>query len=87
MIGTVGVVRLPGDTFLDSAEIAYGIHSDFWGKGYASEALGMFVGSYWATGRESFISISPAPVKRNLLTIIGFGRRGGRCEGHIGSEH
>jgi L-amino acid N-acyltransferase YncA len=36
----------------------------------------MFVGLYWAAGRESFVSISPAGVKKNLLMIIGFGRRG-----------
>jgi hypothetical protein len=87
MIGTVGVVRLPGDAFFDSAEIAYGIHSDFWGKGYASEALGMFVGLYWTAGRESLFSIYPAAVTRNLLMIFGFDRRWGGCEELIGSEH
>ncbi|PMD32166.1 acyl-CoA N-acyltransferase [Hyaloscypha variabilis F] len=64
MIGTVGVVRLPGDAFFDSAEIAYGIHSDFWGKGYASEALGMFVGLYWTAGRDG------VDVKNSLVASI-----------------
>jgi len=58
MIGTVGVIRLPGDAFFDSAEIAYGIHSDLWRKGYASESLGKFIGLYWAAGRESLFYIS-----------------------------
>jgi RimJ/RimL family protein N-acetyltransferase len=51
MIGTVGAVRLP-QAFEDAVEIAYGIYSDFWGNGYASEALGMFVELYWAAGRK-----------------------------------
>ncbi|KAE9366327.1 hypothetical protein N431DRAFT_352635, partial [Stipitochalara longipes BDJ] len=62
MVGTVGVVRLPGAEFVDAAEIAYGIHSEFWGKGYASEALGMFVALYWAAGRTD--------VKKTLVASV-----------------
>jgi hypothetical protein len=51
MIGTVGAVRLPQE-FEDAVEIAYGVHSDFWGNGYASEGLGMFVELYWTAGRK-----------------------------------
>ena len=57
MIGTVGAVRLPPGKN-DAVEIAYGIHSDFWGNGYASEALGMFVELYWAARRKSSVSSS-----------------------------
>jgi RimJ/RimL family protein N-acetyltransferase len=57
MIGTVGAVRLPQGVN-DAVEIAYGIHSEFWGKGYASEALGIFVKLYWQPERETYISFS-----------------------------
>lgn len=46
MIGTVGATQiLPDD---DAIEISYGLHSDFWGKGYMLEALGEFIKLYWA---------------------------------------
>jgi RimJ/RimL family protein N-acetyltransferase len=44
MVGTVGTTRLSDD---DAMEIAYGLHSDYWGRGYMSEALGMFIKLYW----------------------------------------
>ncbi|KAH7409351.1 GNAT domain-containing protein [Cadophora sp. MPI-SDFR-AT-0126] len=40
MIGVVGIVR--------EAELGYRIHPDFWGKGYMSEALTMFLDMWWA---------------------------------------
>ncbi len=40
LIGVVGVVREP--------EIGYRIHPDYWGKGYMSEALTMFLKMWWA---------------------------------------
>ncbi|KAK0109667.1 hypothetical protein ONS95_002348 [Cadophora gregata] len=40
MIGVVGIVREP--------ELGYRIHPDFWGKGYMSEALTMFLQMWWA---------------------------------------
>ena len=48
MIGVVGAPRM-GPT---GGEIAYGLHPDFWGKGYATEALKMFIGIYWGPGSE-----------------------------------
>ena len=36
----------------DATEVGYGLHSEYWGRGYASEALGMFVEVYWTPGRE-----------------------------------
>ncbi|KIN07171.1 hypothetical protein OIDMADRAFT_110503 [Oidiodendron maius Zn] len=48
MIGTVGSTRLADE---DAIEIAYGLHSDYWGKGYMVEALGMFIKLYWAVER------------------------------------
>ena len=49
MIGTVGATRVTSVSSDEYAiEIAYGLHSDYWGKGYMSEALGMFIKLYWA---------------------------------------
>jgi len=39
MIGIVGIVR--------EQEIGYKVHPDFWGKGYMTEALRMFINMYW----------------------------------------
>jgi hypothetical protein len=46
MIGIVGAPRVSEE--LDAAEVAYGLHPDFWGLGYMSEALGLFIRVYWA---------------------------------------
>lgn len=39
VIGTIGAIRTP--------EVGYGIHPDYWGKGYASEALQAFMPFFW----------------------------------------
>jgi ribosomal-protein-alanine N-acetyltransferase len=39
MIGIIGIVR--------EQEIGYKVHPDFWGKGYMTEALKMFINLYW----------------------------------------
>ncbi|PMD33337.1 acyl-CoA N-acyltransferase [Hyaloscypha variabilis F] len=39
MIGVIGIVR--------EQEIGYRIHPDFWGKGFMSEALKMFIEMFW----------------------------------------
>jgi hypothetical protein len=64
MIGTVGAVRLPPNQE-DAVEIAYGILSGFWGRGFASEGLGLFVGLYWDAERVFSLSLD------------GFGSLGG----------
>jgi RimJ/RimL family protein N-acetyltransferase len=43
MIGVIGVVR--------EQDIGYRIHPEFWGKGYISEALRIFIDMWW--GMES----------------------------------
>ena len=45
MIGVIGIVR--------EQEIGYRIHPDFWGKGFMSEALKMFIEMFW--GMESML--------------------------------
>jgi RimJ/RimL family protein N-acetyltransferase len=51
MIGIIGVVR--------EQEIGYRLNPDFWGKGYMTEALAMFIEMWW--GMESMISLSRSP--------------------------
>lgn len=51
MIGTVGATRVLPDE--GAIEIAYGLHPDFWKKGYMHEALGMFIKIYWAENSTS----------------------------------
>jgi ribosomal-protein-alanine N-acetyltransferase len=47
MIGVIGIVR--------EQEIGYKVHPDFWGKGYMTEALRMFIDVYWKMeGKISF---------------------------------
>lgn len=45
MIGSIGIPRLSHDGV--ASEVGYGITPEFWGKGYASEALVMFVRLYF----------------------------------------
>jgi len=56
MIGIVGAVRILENQG-DAVEIAYGVLSDFWGKGYSSEALRMFVELYWDPKRKLVIDL------------------------------
>ena len=46
VIGSVGTPR-DGPA---GAEIGYGLYPDYWGKGYMSEALKLFIGIYWGPG-------------------------------------
>lgn len=51
MIGVMGVPRdIPA-----GAELAYTYHVDFWGKGYGTESLRLFLGIYWAPGSKSAV--------------------------------
>ncbi|KAE9379965.1 acyl-CoA N-acyltransferase [Stipitochalara longipes BDJ] len=50
MIGVIGIPRLSHDGL--AGEVGYGIMPSFWGKGYASEALGLFVRYYFNSKRE-----------------------------------
>jgi RimJ/RimL family protein N-acetyltransferase len=47
MIGVIAIVR--------EQEIGYKLHPDFWGKGYMTETLRMFIDMYWKMeGKKSF---------------------------------
>lgn len=50
MIGVIGIPRLSHDEM--AAEVGYGITPGFWGKGYASEALRLFVQHYFNSESE-----------------------------------
>lgn len=53
-IGNIGMPR--------EAEIGYRIHPDYWGQGYMSEALGMFIGFWWAEEGEGLFSLPHPPI-------------------------
>ena len=72
MIGTVGATRVASvSSDEDAIEIAYGLHSDYWGKGYMPEALGMFIKLYWA--EHSTTTAFPL-----LSSVIYFSLKAGR---------
>ncbi|PQE04879.1 hypothetical protein CJF30_00004666 [Rutstroemia sp. NJR-2017a BBW] len=48
-IGAVGVIRFEEGS---GAEVGYGIHPEYQRKGYATEALRLFVELYWSRKRE-----------------------------------
>jgi RimJ/RimL family protein N-acetyltransferase len=51
MIGVIGIPRLSHDGL--AAEVGYGLIPEFWGKGYALEALKMFA-KYYFNSRSKF---------------------------------
>lgn len=55
MIGCIGIPRLAED--LDGVEVGYGLHPDFWGKGYATEALQLFIKHYWNSKSETSLPV------------------------------
>lgn len=67
-IGVIGCIRFP-KTFIPTnpdpgePEIGYQLHPDFWGKGYATEALKACLEYYW--------NISEAP-HVNVKSIVAF---------------
>ncbi|TVY47868.1 hypothetical protein LOCC1_G001993 [Lachnellula occidentalis] len=46
LIGILCIPRVSSDG--EIPELGYGIHSDYWGHGYASEAIALFISFYWA---------------------------------------
>ncbi|KAH8900332.1 acyl-CoA N-acyltransferase [Thozetella sp. PMI_491] len=48
-IGFVGIFRVP--------QISYLLHDKYWGKGYATEALGAFLSEYWSRYPEGLPSM------------------------------
>ena len=53
MIGLVGTPR--------EQEAGYRLHPDYWGKGYMTEAFGMFLKLFWES--EGVFSWMSAPLK------------------------
>lgn len=54
MIGVVGTPRLAED--ISGVEVGYSLHPMFWGKGYATEALRLFVKHYFGSYRKTLSS-------------------------------
>ena len=46
LIGLLCIPRVSSDG--EIPELGYGLHSDYWGHGYASEAIALFISFYWA---------------------------------------
>lgn len=45
MVGSCGIPRIPADGM--SIEVGYGIIPEYWGNGYAPEAVKLFCHYYW----------------------------------------
>ncbi|PMD60925.1 uncharacterized protein K444DRAFT_612207 [Hyaloscypha bicolor E] len=69
MIGVIGIPRLSHDGL--AAEVGYAILPDFWGMGYASEALILFVRHYFNSESKSLLIF---PISR-LSAFLSFIRR------------
>jgi RimJ/RimL family protein N-acetyltransferase len=69
MIGVIGIPRLSHDG--SAAEVGYAITPDFWGRGYASEALILFVRHYFNSESKSLLTF---PISR-LSACLSFIRR------------
>jgi RimJ/RimL family protein N-acetyltransferase len=69
MIGVIGIPRLSHDGL--AAEVGYAISPDFWGRGYASEALILFVRHYFNSESKSLLTF---PISR-LSACLSFIRR------------
>ncbi|KAB8295085.1 hypothetical protein EYC80_007024 [Monilinia laxa] len=49
LIGALGMIRFEAG---HGAEVGYGLHPFYHGKGYATEAMKLFLGLYWSKDRE-----------------------------------
>jgi hypothetical protein len=67
MIGVIGIPRLSHDGL--AAEVGYAIVPDFWGRGYASEALILFVRHYFNSERKFLIRV---PISRLSVCLSFF---------------
>jgi [ribosomal protein S5]-alanine N-acetyltransferase len=59
MIGAIGIVR--------EQEIGYRLHPEFWGKGFMTEALAMFIDMWWGMESTFFSALSFRKTKGVLI--------------------
>ncbi|CAI7601851.1 unnamed protein product [Penicillium pancosmium] len=62
VIGTVGI-----NSLAPAPSIGYGLHPDFWGKGYASEAVTGLINAWWKLDRIDPAQLKPASEKERLF--------------------
>jgi hypothetical protein len=70
MIGVIGIPRLSHDGL--AAEVGYAITPDFRGRGYASEALILFVRHYFNSERKSLIAVPISRLSVCLSVCLSF---------------
>jgi hypothetical protein len=70
MIGVIGIPRLSHDGL--AAEVGYAITPDFWGRGYASEALILFVKHYFNSESKSLIAVPISRLSVCLSVCLSF---------------
>jgi RimJ/RimL family protein N-acetyltransferase len=54
----IGIVGVPRNEPI-GAEIGYGIQADQWGKGFATEALTLFIEHYWSAESVAYLHQCP----------------------------
>ncbi|KAF7908684.1 uncharacterized protein EAF01_004439 [Botrytis porri] len=75
LIGAIGTIRFEAG---HGAEVGYGIHTGYHGRGFATEAMKLFLGLYWSKEREGdwntlVAAIDPENVvSQRVVEKVGF---------------
>lgn len=63
MIGIIGLSYSPNN-------VGYKIHPDYWGKGYMTEALRLFIDMFWTLEGLSAVSTLVSTVISTVISIL-----------------